>query len=160
MSIAHLRLHRAERFGRLLPFLLTFTFFSASPNNIWATTLPDGFAERQYASGLTNPTAMAFAPDACPSSGTPVHRLFVCEQAGTVRVFRNGVLQPTPFLSVAVDTRDERGLDGICFDPNFAVNHYIYVYYTILQSGPSLPTHNRLSRFTADPAHPDIALAG
>src|SRR5260370_34104127 len=58
------------------------------------------------------------------------------------------------------DTRDERGLDGICFDPNFATNHYVYVYYTILQSNLSLPTHNRLSRFTADPSNPDVALAG
>jgi glucose/arabinose dehydrogenase len=69
-------------------------------------------------------------------------------------------LQSTPFLTVAADTRDERGLDGICFDPNFATNHYVYIYYTILQSDPSLPTHNRLSRFTADPLHPDVALAG
>jgi glucose/arabinose dehydrogenase len=104
---------------------------------------------------------MAFAPDPCPPSGTPVHRLFVCEQAGTVRVFRNGVLQPRPFLTVRTETCDERGLSGICFDPNFAANHYVYVYYTIYASpDSSLPTHNRLSRFTADPANPDVALAG
>ena len=54
---------------------------------------------------------MAFAPDPCPASGAPVRRLFVCEQAGTVRVFRNGSLRPTPFLTVNADTRGERGLD-------------------------------------------------
>lgn len=125
-----------------------------------AETLPDGFAEKQYGTGLINPTAMAFAPDPCPESGTPVHRLFVCQQAGTVNVYHDGVLQPTPFLTVVADTRGERGLDGICFDPNFATNHYVYVYYTINQPDTSLPTHNRLSRFTADPANPDVALAG
>jgi glucose/arabinose dehydrogenase len=124
------------------------------------TILPDGFAEEQYAAGLTNPTAMAFAPDSCPASGTPVHRLFVCEQAGSVRVFRNGVLQPSPFLTVSADTRGERGLDGICFDPNFAANGYVYVYYTVNPADQSQPTHNRLSRFTADPLHPDVALPG
>src|SRR5205809_6282901 len=124
------------------------------------TILPDGFAEKQYATNLSGPTAMAFAPDPCPSSGAPVHRLFVCEQAGRLRVFRNGVLQPKPFLTVSADTRGERGLDGICFDPNFATNHYVYIYYTVLQADPTLPTHNRLSRFTADPANPDVALAG
>ena len=124
------------------------------------TILPDGFAEKQYATNLSGPTAMAFAPDPCPSSGTPVHRLFVCEQAGRLRVFRNGVLQPKPFLTVSADTRGERGLDGICFDPNFATNHYVYIYYTVLQADPTLPTHNRLSRFTADPANPDVALVG
>jgi hypothetical protein len=34
-----------------------------------------GFGEFQYATGLTDPTAMAFAPDPCPLSGTPVHRV-------------------------------------------------------------------------------------
>jgi len=124
------------------------------------TVLPDGFAEEQYANGLTDPTAMAFAPDPCPTSGLPVHRLFICEKGGTVRVLRNGVLQANPFLTVTADTRGERGLDGICFDPNFTANGYVYIYYTIRQADLSLPTHNRLSRFTADPAHPDRALPG
>jgi glucose/arabinose dehydrogenase len=144
-----------------LALFLACTFSFAAIRDISAAALPDGFAEREYAQGLTNPTAMAFAPDPCPASGTPVHRLFVCEQAGTVRVFRNGVLQPTPFLTVHTETCDERGLDGICFDPNFATNHYVYIYYTVFQSADSsLPTHNRLSRFTADPANPDVALPG
>jgi glucose/arabinose dehydrogenase len=149
-----------QRFAPLS--LITVIAFSFAPlQQISAQTiLPAGFGERQYATGLTDPTAMAFAPDPCPASGTPVHRLFVCEKGGTVRVFRNGVLQANPFLTVAADTRGERGLDGICFDPNFAANGYVYVYYTVLQSDPTLPTHNRLSRFTADSANPDVALAG
>jgi glucose/arabinose dehydrogenase len=162
MSITDLPIHIVKPLIRRVRLILILgsAFWCVSMQNVSGTTLPNGFAEMQYAHGLTNPTAMAFAPDPCPSSGTPVHRLFVCEQAGTVRVFRNGVLQARPFLSVAADTRDERGLDGICFDPNFATNHYVYVYYTILQSNLSLPTHNRLSRFTADPSNPDVALAG
>ena len=162
MSTSYLRTNVAEPFVRLAPLaaLLSFTFLFAQMQSSSGTVLPAGFAEKKYAAGLLNPTAMAFAPDPCPSSGTPVHRLFVCEQAGRVRVFRNGVLQPKAFLSVVADTRDERGLDGICFDPNFAINHYVYIYYTIKPANTSLPTHNRLSRFTADPANPDIALAG
>lgn len=163
MSIAHLRIHIAGPFFRLatLTAVLAFACLFAPMQNLCATTLPDGFAESLYASGLIHPTSMAFAPDPCPASGKPVHRLFVCQQAGTVRVFRNGVLQPKPFLTVKTEPCDERGLDGICFDPNFATNHYVYVYYTIFaSSNSSLPTHNRLSRFTADPANPDVALAG
>src|SRR5712691_8230417 len=122
MPSQHLRTHLAKPFRRFAPLAvpLAFTFLFTPIQSISGTVLPSGFAEKQYATGLTNPTAMAFAPDPCPASGTPVHRLFVCEQAGRVRVFRNGVLQPTAFLSVAADTRGERGLDGICFDPNFA----------------------------------------
>ena len=47
----------------------------------------------------------------------------------------------------------ERGLLGVAFDPNFAVNHFVYVYYTA-----TTPTiHNRVSRFTANG---DVAAAG
>jgi glucose/arabinose dehydrogenase len=162
MSIKiHLQAKIADPCYRLAPLAALLSFILFAPmESISGTVLPERFAERQYASGLIDPTAMAFAPDPCPSSGARVHRLFVCEKEGRVRVFRNGVLQPNAFLSVAADTRGERGLDGICFDPNFSANHYVYLYYTILQADATLPTHNRVIRVTADPANPDVALAG
>ncbi|PYM03200.1 MAG: hypothetical protein DMF19_00325 [Verrucomicrobia bacterium] len=79
---------------------------------------------------------MAFAPDG---------RLFVCQQGGQLRVIKNGLLLSTPFVSLTVDSSGERGLLGIAFDPNFATNHYLYVYYTVATS----PIHNRVTRFTA-----------
>jgi hypothetical protein len=42
---------------------------------------------------------------------------------------------------------------GIAFDPNFATNNFVYVYYTV----PTSPRHNRVSRFTASG---DVAVAG
>jgi glucose/arabinose dehydrogenase len=102
-----------------------------------AATLPAGFTETQIASGLASPTAMAFAPDG---------RLFVCEQGGRLRVIRDGTLLPTPFLTVTVSATGERGLLGVAFDPAFAANRFVYVYYTA-----TTPTvHNRISRFTAN----------
>ena len=101
-----------------------------------AATVPAGFLDVIFASGLTNPTAMEFAPDG---------RLFVAEQGGKLRVIENGVLRPTPFLSVGTDTSGERGLLGVAFDPNFASNHFVYIYYTATQPA----VHNRVSRFTA-----------
>ena len=151
---------RPNRFGLIAATFALACLHGSIQQISGQTILPNGFAEKRYATGLTSPTAMAFAPDACPTSGTPVRRLFVNEQGGTVRVFRNGVMQTKPFLTVSADTRGERGLDGICFDPNFATNHYVYIYYTVLQADSTLPTHNRVSRFTADPANPDVALAG
>ena len=35
---------------------------------------------------------------------------------------------------------------GIAFDPNFASNRFLYLYYTV----PTTPRHNRVSRFTAN----------
>jgi len=102
-----------------------------------AATLPTGFSESVVASGLANPTAMDFAPDG---------RLFVCEQGGALRVVKNGALLPTPFLTVTVDSSGERGLLGVAFDPNFAANHWVYIYHTV----PGTPAHNRVSRYTAN----------
>src|SRR5438034_893008 len=102
-----------------------------------AANLPSGFTETQFGSNLSgSPTAMAFAPDG---------RLFVCQQGGQLRVIKNGLLLSTPFVSLTVDSSGERGLLGIAFDPNFATNNYVYLYYTV----PTSPIHNRVSRFTA-----------
>ena len=60
-------------------------------------------------------------------------------------MIKNGSLLSTPFVSLTVDSSGERGLLGIAFDPNFATNHFLYVYYTVLTPTP----HNRVSRFTA-----------
>lgn len=109
-----------------------------------AGTPPTGFSEVIVASGLSSPTAMAFAPDG---------RLFVCQQGGALRVIKNNALLTAPFLTVTTDSSGERGLLGVTFDPNFTVNNYIYVYYTV----PASPRFNRVSRFTANG---DVAVAG
>src|SRR3954451_3271615 len=109
-----------------------------------AATLPSGFSEAQFATGLAAPTAMAFAPDG---------RLFVAEQGGALRVVKNGTLLPQPFVTVTVDSSGERGLLGVAFDPNYTANGFVYIYYTA-----TTPTiHNRVSRFTASG---DVALPG
>ena len=108
-----------------------------------AATLPAGFTETTI-SGLSNPTAMAIAPDS---------RIFICQQGGALRVVKNGTLLATPFVTLSVDATGERGLLGVAFDPDFLVNQYVYVYYTTSAS----PVHNRISRFTANG---DVAAAG
>lgn len=108
-----------------------------------AATLPSGFTETAIP-GLSNPTSFEIAPDG---------RLFVCQQGGSLRVIKNGTLLTTPFLSLTVDSNGERGLLGVAFDPNFATNNFLYVYYTV----SAAPIHNRVSRFTANG---DVALGG
>jgi glucose/arabinose dehydrogenase len=141
---------QAGRFGvrfyssliRAVGFVLLLLF--VIPLSLKAATLPTGFAETQVAAGMSNPTAMAFAPDG---------RLFVCQQGGQLRVIKNGALLATPFLTVTTTQSGERGLLGIAFDPNFASNGFVYVYYT----ATSPTVHNRVSRFTANG---DVAVAG
>ncbi len=105
--------------------------------------VPAGFTETLVAGTLSAPTAMAIAPDG---------RIFVTQQGGALRVIKNGALLSTPFVSLNVDSTGERGLLGVAFDPSFATNHFLYLYYTV----PS-PAHNRVSRFTASG---DTAVAG
>ena len=86
----------------------------------------------------------------------PDGRIFVCQQTGELRVIKNGALLATPFTTLTVNASGERGLLGIAFDPNYAANRFVYVYYTA--TTPAI--HNRVSRFTADIANEDIAQAG
>ncbi len=107
---------------------------------------PVGFEETRVVALGFDPTAMDFAPDG---------RLFVAEQAGRLHVVKNGSLLPTPFLTVSADPTAERGLLGVAFDPDFATNRHVYVYYT-----SAATQRNRVSRFTADASNPDVAVPG
>jgi glucose/arabinose dehydrogenase len=113
-----------------------------------AATVPSGFADRLVRK-VDKPTALAFAPDG---------RMFITTKAGQLRVFKAG----TPGTIRALDISDktcsnsERGLLGVAVDPNFATNHYVYLYYTYKKHGvctdppdPDNPRNpvNRVSRF-------------
>lgn len=104
------------------------------------SAVPIGFTQSQVASGLAGPTDMEFAPGG---------RLFVAEEAGKVRIVKpDGTLATFLDISSKVDITDERGLLGIAFDPNFAINHYVYLYYT-RKATSTTPVHNRVVRVTA-----------
>jgi glucose/arabinose dehydrogenase len=124
----------------LIPLLSLFIVSSAR------AALPVGFVETQI-TGLSNATAIAVHPDG---------RIFVCQQTGELRVIKNGAVLPTPFTTITVNSVGERGLLGVAFDPNYATNRFVYVYYTA-----TTPTiHNRVSRFTANASNEDVAVAG
>lgn len=139
-SFRHVVGHRTQA----LAVVVALALLAIAPPSAKGATVPAGFAETVVANGLANPTAMEFAPDG---------RLFVAQQGGSLRVIKNGALLATPFLTVTVNSSGERGLLGITFDPDFAANQFVYVYYTA-----TTPTiHNRISRFTANG---DVAVAG
>jgi glucose/arabinose dehydrogenase len=119
---------------------------AASATTPAAAPAPPQRQDVTLASGLAGPTSMGIAPDG---------RVFVAEQGGKLRVVRSGGLQSQPFLSVPVTSSNERGLLGVTFDPDFGSNGYVYVYYT-----RASPVVNRLSRFKASSANPDVAEAG
>lgn len=80
---------------------------------------------------------------------TPDGRLLYTERTGKVRVVVSGVLQTAPVMIFPVRTEGERGLLGIAVDPDFAVNHYVWVYLTKQTASPQCsPIENRVVRFT------------
>ncbi|REE08303.1 putative secreted protein (Por secretion system target) [Winogradskyella pacifica] len=99
-----------------------------------------------FASNLTKPVSIKHAGD---------DRLFVVEQAGKIKIINaDGSLQTTPFLdinSLVINTGNERGLLGLAFHPDYAVNGYFFVNY-INNSGNTV-----ISRFTKDFTNSEIA---
>lgn len=111
--------------------------FCLLPVILFPGTVPTGFAELRLAEGLDG-TTVNYAPDG---------RLFITQKKGIINIVKNGVMLPVPFLDyqLFVDNRNERGMQSMVFDPDFATNGYIYVYYSRAGEG-----RNRVSRFTAN----------
>jgi glucose/arabinose dehydrogenase len=121
-----------------------------------AVTLPAGFSDELVAT-VAAPTAVAFTPDG---------RMLVATQRGQLRVrTAGGTLLATPAfdLSARVCSNSERGLLGVAVDPSFALNHFIYAYYTSNKfnscvTGSLLSPVNRVARFVlADNNIVDVA---
>ncbi len=110
--------------------------------------LPDASAAvwEAVASGLFSPVGIANAGDGSD-------RLFILEQAGLIRILKDGSLLESAFLDIRsqVGCCGERGLLGLAFHPRYAANGYFYTNYTD-------PDGNTvIARFQVSPDDPDRA---
>jgi glucose/arabinose dehydrogenase/PKD repeat protein len=98
------------------------------------------FQNEILATGFDLPTAIKFLPDG---------RMLVAELQGKIKILPPPYTTPvaTPFLQLTnVGLAGvQQGIYDFTFDPNFNVNHYYYVFYTL-----GTPNHDRVSRFTAN----------
>jgi glucose/arabinose dehydrogenase len=108
---------------------------------------PPPITPQPFVSGLAQPVEVV------PAFDDP-GRLYVVEQVGRIRVIRNGVVLPAPFLDITskVKAGGEQGLLGLAFHP--LDRSRFYVYYTRDRAGD--PGGNeivveRYGRSTADP---------
>jgi glucose/arabinose dehydrogenase len=78
----------------------------------------------QVVAGLSWPIGVRAAPG-------DVHRLFVLERAGTIRIVKDGALLAAPFLDITseVSTFGEGGLIGLAFHPDYSVNGRFFVSF-------------------------------
>lgn len=95
-------------------------------------------------------------------TGAPIHvsaplgdpRVFVVERGGAVRILKDGVLQPTPFVTVpGVDEQGERGALSMAFPWDYATTGKFYVFAVI--AGPD--TYLRVLEYRVSAANPDVA---
>ncbi|MCC6848854.1 MAG: PQQ-dependent sugar dehydrogenase [Deltaproteobacteria bacterium] len=105
----------------------------------------------RVASGLQAPVFVT-APPLDPN------RIFVIEQAGRIRIVKNGVLLPTPFLDVDGIANggpgSEQGLLGLAFHPDYEQNGRFFVSYTRSGGGPA--GHSEIAEYTVS-GNPDVA---
>lgn len=137
---------------RLLFSVCSFGFFAGIltillyvPLASSASSLPPGFTDT-LVTDVAAPTALAFTADG---------RLLIASQTGILYVYQSNTLLNTPALNLTnkICSNIERGLLGTAVDPDFTINHYIYLYYTFNQSGAcerntAKSPVNRVSRFT------------
>lgn len=117
---------------------LLFALLLISWGIIWAqTNLPSGFAQTLAAEGL-NPTSMALAPDG---------RIFLAQKDGRVLICHvvENQLHTQPFVTLSTDAFNERGLNGIALHPDFEMQPWVYLYYTLPGE-----QRNRISRVRAN----------
>ena len=111
---------------------------------------PGAFAQIQLvpvATGLASPVFVTGARD-----GT--RRLFIVEQAGTIRVMPADGGTPTVFLDIRSRVRSggEQGLLGLAFHPSYATNRRFFVYYTRSADGAIV-----IAEYAASLANPNTA---
>jgi len=88
---------------------------------------------------LEAPTAIVVAPDG---------RAFVAEQEGRIRVFRNGVLDPQPAITIhetLMTSAGDGGLLALALDTQFDRTQFVYAAYTI--AGPDATRRFRVVRY-------------
>ena len=98
-------------------------------------------------SGLTAPVELKSAGD---GSG----RLFIAEQGGKIKIWKNGALLAKPFLDISDITgySDYQGIWSIVFAPNYRQSRAFFVLYTGING------YTELVRYQASRTYPDTAL--
>jgi glucose/arabinose dehydrogenase len=136
--------HRRPVLAALFAIAVILPAAIVPPTTEAATWYPGKLAAPRILAGLDSPTAVTNAGD-----GTG--RLFIVQQAGTIRIVQNGALKPGYFLDIRgkVAAGGERGLLGLAFHPNFESNRRLFIYYT--RNGGDLV----ISRLTTNAARTD-----
>jgi glucose/arabinose dehydrogenase len=109
--------------------LLSLALFTTAPSLVFAQS--SGWPQITLTlvqNELSSPVHVTHAGDGSD-------RLFIVEQAGNIRIFKEGALLSTAFLSIGgpggrVSCCGEQGLLSVAFPPDYATKQHFYVAYT------------------------------
>jgi len=114
--------------GKLVVLLMLLSFSQIQAQ------LPNDFQKVELLTGLANATTMKFAPDG---------RIFIVDRYGELLIYKSDTQTTVSAGVLPVFHGFEDGFLGLAFDPEFAVNQKIYIYYSL----PST-NKNRISQFS------------
>jgi hypothetical protein len=103
------------------------------------------------------------APVYVTSPPGDIHRAFVVQRSGSIKIIKDGVSLPTSFLDISpiVETGyQEQGLLGLAFAPDYATSGRFYVYFTTkAQSTPVVTGDDdiEIDEYQRSAANPDVA---
>ena len=120
---------------------LAFLFYFKAP----AQTVPI-ISFQSLQSGLNSPVDIVNAADGS-------NRIFIVQQTGIVRIWQNGILNPSAFLNISAVTLNsgEQGLLSMAFHPDYENNRYFFVYYNNLAGAVTI------ARYRTDIGNPNHA---
>ncbi|MGB0134965.1 PQQ-dependent sugar dehydrogenase [Dokdonella sp.] len=131
-----------------------------------ALSLAAGTAAAQAIPGLSLETVPGSYSEPlairAPNDGSG--RIFIVQKAGSIKIVKDGVALPTPFLTRSVYSSSESGLLGLAFHPNFGKpslphNDEFYVFFTQPTGQPQLGgTRDQVvARYTVPALDSDVA---
>ena len=105
---------------------LTWTMGSNKPldySKAYATVMPEEnrFVKTVLVNDLNEPMELAVADDG---------RIFFTERSGNLSVYDTKTNTSRLVHRFDVPTKQGHGVQGITLDPNFATNHFLYIYYS------------------------------
>ena len=98
--------------------------FTPAATTAAAASVNSDFTDSIVLSGLTNPTAVRFAPDG---------KVFVAEKNGKIKMYSSlSATTPTVWADLGKNVDDywDRGLLGLAIDPNWPASPNLYALYT------------------------------
>ncbi len=105
-----------------LSFLLLFT-----GSLLFNSSIAQEYIIEDMITGLSQPVSFVFLPN---------NNVILTQKTGLARIYNLNNTWVSDFWNFTDSTNSngERGLLGVCLDPNFSVNRYIYFYYSMSPS--------------------------